>query len=273
MISREFNYFIFKPITFDEYFRSFETSYYFRSVESAKKAYNQWLIFFCQRSSIFYHAQYDYHQGIVEKGFCIQNRVPEGISFSEYGLDESWDSYSRENGLTAHHYEYVNQCNLIKQTENKARLESNIPSLRSSGELVHEFEMTRREITLLQRPTTRVINELWFNNTINNPEDSISQLRKIPYPEYLRTEHWQHVRNAMMLIHKATCQAEGHYEMFETWYFGWEPEIDVHHLSYRNKGNERYSELALLCKDHHKLWHSNATARKPQITILDADWY
>ena len=59
----------------------------------------------------------------------------------------------------------------------------------------------------------------------------------------------------------------------KSWYFGWEPEIDVHHLHYRNKGNERYSDLALLCKAHHKLWHYNQDNDKPQIKILDADWH
>ncbi len=273
MFFQEFNYITFKPISFDEFLINFGAGYKFQSVKSAKKIFNDWLIFFCKRSSLFYHAQYDYHQGIIEKEFRIQNQIPEGHSFSEYGLDDSWDYFSRENGLTAHHWEYENQRSIIENTLHWARSESNIPPTYSIGKLAQDLEITRKEIALHQRPTTRVINELWFNTTIKNPINVVSQLRGISYPEYLRTKHWQQVRAAMMLIHKATCQAEGHYEMSETWYFGWEPEIDVHHLSYRNKGNERYSELALLCKDHHKLWHSNATARKPQITILDADWY
>ena len=81
-------------------------NYDFQSVENANRVYNDWLILFCQRSSVFYRAQYDYHHEIVEKGFCIENQIPEGHSFSEYGLDDSWEYYSSENGLVAHYQEY-----------------------------------------------------------------------------------------------------------------------------------------------------------------------
>jgi hypothetical protein len=271
MMFREFNYFFFKHITFDQFYNNFRTSYDFQAAESVKRIYNDWLILFCHRASLFYRAQYEYHERIIQKEFSIENGVPEGHSFSEYGLDDRWEYYSDKNGLTAHYHECENQRGTINSAADWARMENNIPYTYSMGEVVKELETARNEIILRQRPQTRTINEFWFNSTINNPDDTIAQLRKMSYPDYLKTRHWQNVRAAMMLIHKASCQAEGHYEQFESWYFGWEPEIDVHHLDYRNKGNERYSDLALLCKDHHKLWHSNITNLKPQITILDAD--
>jgi hypothetical protein len=220
---------------------------------------------------VFYHAQYNYHHEIVEKGFCSENKIPEGHSFSEYGLDDSWEDYCSESGLRAHCQEYETQCNIIEGTAESARLENNISPSHSLGESLLELENISNEIALHQRPTEKLINEFWFNSTINNPNDVVLQLRKTPYPDYLRTRHWQRVRAAMMLIHRASCQAKGHYELFESWYFGWEPEIDVHHLHYQNKGNERYSDLVLLCKEHHKLWHSNVVEGKQQLTILDAD--
>ena len=151
-------------------------------------------------------------------------------------------------------------------------IKSIIPISQLLSEIVQEWEVAFNEINLRQRPSTKAINELWFNTTINNPGDVVSQLRALTYPEYLKTKHWQRVRAAMMLIHKAICQAEGYYEMDESWFFGGESEIDVHHLHYRNKGNERYSDLALLCKDHHKLWHSNEATGKPQIAIFEGEW-
>ena len=272
MFFREFNYFFFRPITFDQFFNYFNTNYSFESVESAYRIYNDWLLFFCQRSSVYYRAQYDYHQEVVEKTFRIENQVPEDRSFSEYELDESWEYYSSESGLLAHYQAFESQCKIMEGTAELARLENKISPSYSLGESLRELEHVRNEIMLHQRPTTRLINDLWFNSTINNPDDVALQLRKTSYPDYLRTRHWQRIRAAMMLIHKASCQAEGHYELFESWFFGWESEIDVHHLHYRNKGNERYSDLVLLCKDHHKLWHLNATEGKSQLMILDADW-
>lgn len=270
---QEFNQHFFDPITFDEFYKSFGLSYNFQSIEHAKRVFDDWIIFFCNRSSLFYRAQYAYHQGIVEKEFSIENGIPEGHSPSEYGLFEKWEYFSGEKGLTDHYDKCESWCSRVDNWASQARHKNNIPDAHSIGESVRELLKTRDEISQSQRPSTRVINELWFNNTINNSSEVISKLRSISsYPDYLKTKHWQRVRAAMMIIHKASCQAEGHYEQFESWYFGWEPEIDVHHLHYRNKGNERYADLALLCKEHHKLWHYNQDNGKPQINILDADW-
>jgi len=272
MFIREFNYFFFQPISFEQFYNAFKTEYNFQSAESAKRIYNDWIMFFSHRAGLFYRSQYSYHQSIMEKGFSIEQQIPEGHSFSEYGLDEHWEYYSRENGLTAHYYEHESQLSTIHSLDEWARLENNTPTIHTMSDLAQDFETTRNEIALRQRPTTKAINELWFNSTIKNSDDIISQLRKIPYPEYLKTKHWQRIRAAMLLIHKASCQAEGHYEQFESWYFGWEPEIDVHHITYVNKGNERYSDLVLLCKDHHKIWHANASEGKQQIEIFDENW-
>jgi hypothetical protein len=175
--------------------------------------------------------------------------------------------------LTEHHAEYEKWCAHLDGISHLARLENNISETVSIGESLEELAKFGREISQKQRPPAKIINELWFNATINNSDDVASLLRHTLYPDYLKTSHWQRVRAAMMIIHKACCQAEGCHELFESWYFGWESDIDVHHLHYQNKGNERYADLALLCKDHHKQWHYNKDNGLPQIQILDQVWY
>jgi hypothetical protein len=75
---------------------------------------------------------------------------------------------------------------------------------------------------------------------------------------YLKTMHWKRLRAAMFLIHRCTCQEEICASSGDTWYFnGWDIDIHVHHLSYANRGNERYRDVILLCKKNHGQWHSN----------------
>jgi hypothetical protein len=270
---REFNYFFFDPISFDVFYDSFKSSYDFQSMENARRVFNDWIIYFSHVSYLFYRAQYAYHQSLVEKDFLIENQIPEGHSFSEYGLDGKWEYFSSEKGLAEHYDQYESWCSRVESMASRARYENNIPDSFSIGELGRELIKAGDEISHNKRPSTKAINEVWFNSIISNSSEIAFKLRNTPYPDYLYTKHWQKVRAAMMVIHKGSCQAEGCYEQFESWYFGWEPEIDVHHLHYRSKGNERYADLALLCKAHHKLWHYNQDNGKPQIKILDADWH
>lgn len=60
-----------------------------------------------------------------------------------------------------------------------------------------------------------------------------------------------------MLVSKATCRAEACNIIGESWYGGAESELDVHHLTYKNKGTERFDDLALLCRYHHEVVHKN----------------
>jgi hypothetical protein len=271
MIRTQFNCHFFDSLTFEQFYNYFSHRYDFQTAEYAKQVYNDWLIYFNKISFVFYKAQYTRHRDIVEREFSTENHIPKECDPSEYGLYEKWKYFSEEKGLLAHYEQLENLYHSTERRENEAKLENNVPDFCSIGELAQKYIRERNDISLNRRPSTKVINELWFNSTINNSDEIISELRKTHYPDYLKTKHWQRIRAAMMMIHKASCQAEGHYEQFESWYFGGESDIDVHHLHYRNIGNERYADLALLCKDHHKLWHHNYDNMKPQIKILDVD--
>ena len=61
----------------------------------------------------------------------------------------------------------------------------------------------------------------------------------------------------MFLINKAICQANDCNVVGESWYGGNESGLDVHHLTYENRGNERFDDLALLCRYHHELFHND----------------
>jgi hypothetical protein len=101
------------------------------------------------------------------------------------------------------------------------------------------------------------IDKIWFNGLINNPTQVIAELKSLSYERYLQTPHWRKIRAAIFLINKAICQANSCNVVGESWYGGSESGLDVHHLSYENRGNERFDDLALLCRYHHELVHSS----------------
>jgi len=73
-----------------------------------------------------------------------------------------------------------------------------------------------------------------------------ADLRKIPYREYLQTEHWQKVRDYALERAEHRCQvcnASG--------------ELHTHHRTYDRRGEEMPSDVIVLCAGCHKLFHDN----------------
>jgi hypothetical protein len=99
------------------------------------------------------------------------------------------------------------------------------------------------------------LNEMWFNLTISTSPELIDELRDCKYKNYLATDHWQKVRHAALLIHNARCQEDDCYDLMETWWFSLDS-LHIHHLTYKNRGCERYRDLTLLCEAHHRKVHN-----------------
>lgn len=77
------------------------------------------------------------------------------------------------------------------------------------------------------------------------PPEYIQKLKNMPYKSYLQTPHWKRVRRAAYGKFGRVCFACGTEEKT----------IHVHHLSYKNRGQENMDDLMLLCKDCHKMVH------------------
>ena len=101
-----------------------------------------------------------------------------------------------------------------------------------------------------------VLDAVWFNDWITNTPDDVSQLCRMPYREYLKTSHWRNVRNAMLMLYGCRCQGARCTNLDS--YYGDEELLDVHHLTYANRGHERFADLALLCLSCHRLQHVEA---------------
>lgn len=71
-------------------------------------------------------------------------------------------------------------------------------------------------------------------------------LRTMPYREYLQTPEWQAIRKGALYRAKyrcQTCASPG--------------KMHVHHRTYVNRGDERSSDLIVLCADCHEIFHKN----------------
>jgi hypothetical protein len=73
----------------------------------------------------------------------------------------------------------------------------------------------------------------------------LKALEHLSYDEYLKTPHWERIREAMLWLADYRCQVckspEG---------------VEVHHASgYGCLGAERPEDLVVLCSYHHRLFH------------------
>jgi len=69
------------------------------------------------------------------------------------------------------------------------------------------------------------------------------QNRKKKYNAYMRSDEWKQKRNEIISIYKQCVCC------------GSEENLNVHHLTYENIGNEKYEDLLLLCNMCHKNVH------------------
>ena len=73
------------------------------------------------------------------------------------------------------------------------------------------------------------------------------RLKRIPYREYLGTEHWQRVRESALKRSWYRCQLCNSDGL-----------LDVHHRTYERRGEERASDVIVLCRQCHSKFHDKA---------------
>lgn len=76
-------------------------------------------------------------------------------------------------------------------------------------------------------------------------EQAITALRRLPYPEYMQTAHWQRVRALALESAGAACEL-----------CAGKVRLEVHHRTYERLGFERPDDVIALChechRDHHR---------------------
>lgn len=77
-------------------------------------------------------------------------------------------------------------------------------------------------------------------------ETRLRQLRTMPYREYLKTPEWQERRAKHLRRASYRCQVCN----------ASRTQLNVHHRTYQQRGNEDFKDLIVLCADCHTLFHT-----------------
>lgn len=86
--------------------------------------------------------------------------------------------------------------------------------------------------------------DAWFAEQHRKQQEQLTNLRTMPYKEYLQTEHWVTTRKRAMKRAGFKCQLCSSKQ-----------NIQVHHRTYENRGNEQNEDLIVLCRSCHQKFH------------------
>jgi hypothetical protein len=78
-------------------------------------------------------------------------------------------------------------------------------------------------------------------------------LSKMPYDEYLQTDHWKEFRDEQVSKNGGMCQVCKSPDS-----------LNVHHNTYARRGKEVWQDVVVLCQPCHKLFHDNGKLCKQE---------
>jgi hypothetical protein len=185
--------------------------------------------------------------------FCKDHGIIADDIYEDYRKE--WSAFADAHGLTAHREQTVNLCAVLEDIWE--RYTADTPFVTNVSALLDRYiaRLTDDKPWPTDEHIVLLITREWFNTVVsNNADDEVARLKSMPYPEYLKTPHWRRVRSAMLLAHGARCQSDI-CQNNDSYWVGGESRIHVHHATYKNRGNERFEDLRLLCDQCHKKWH------------------
>ncbi len=78
------------------------------------------------------------------------------------------------------------------------------------------------------------------------PENLNDRLKKMPYNDYLKTDHWQKIRRKALKNARGACQLCNNKDSI----------LNVHHRTYERRGEELLSDVIVLCQVCHEKFHN-----------------
>lgn len=221
------------------------------------EAYHYWVDRFYSKAHMFYAVQLQNHARMLTRQFYALN----GLNPDDtYDLDDDWqeqvDAYFEREGYNVHLERYEAAIGRLERMRANEHLDDGITATSTEPDVTFFIRLMESAQRGERHPyfASRRFDELWFNQIIDNEPVDVEHLRRMPYKEYLQTPHWKRVRAAMILIHRCRCQGK-HCVGTDGYWLGDEDLVHVHHVSYANRGRERFQDLRLLCAPCHELLH------------------
>lgn len=234
------------------------------SEESTAKAYKTWAPEFYRKVGVFTNVRRVLYERFRWENFCKENDYPANDYLIQTRQEQNeWELFYDITGMGR----YLKQVRDFQQALSAMRhgidrvIDESLDEKRDLDAFRAEtVDITNFEIiTKKEFSAPYYLDEMWFNGHINNTPHKTKELRNMPYEEYLKTPHWRGVRDAMIMLYGCRCQGHDCDMMGDSGYGGAESMIHVHHLTYENRGNERYKDLTLLCDRCHRQAHGIAS--------------
>lgn len=211
----------------------------------ALQGFYEW---FNRRKSIFYRDQITQIQEKLMRQFCRENAIDDPIYVYE-------DEYLSEM--------YADFKDSAEGYKEALRKHEDIQSFDSFGSYRPKFEPIdlndyldgTASYSSVYIHNSKLIRAWWDNNIQNTPEKQ-KELKAMPYQDYLKSYHWQKVRAYAVFTFDATCLGKPcDWNMGESMWMLYAVHRQVHHLSYKNRGNERFGDVCILCDECHEALH------------------
>jgi 5-methylcytosine-specific restriction endonuclease McrA len=85
---------------------------------------------------------------------------------------------------------------------------------------------------------------------------AIFRLTKLRYADYLKTEHWREVRRRALEYASHSCQLCNS-----------RVRLNVHHRTYKNRGNELPTDVIVLCQACHEKFHDIVNTKEKAVGV------
>jgi ssDNA-binding Zn-finger/Zn-ribbon topoisomerase 1 len=85
-----------------------------------------------------------------------------------------------------------------------------------------------------------------------NPPEEIRRLRDLDYRDYIKSIWWRKRRHARLQTTGGRCERCGKAVLL----------VDVHHMNYDRLGEERDTDLEVLCRDCHRIVHNEQSRQQ-----------
>ncbi len=231
-----FNLAWFRPIERNEF-----SQYFGLSLEECKEPYLKWSNEYRRLTKKFLYHQHEHY-------FHPRDNRSRNDDAHDNNFRESWKNFER--ALDA-----ANINNMKTLTNKQYSGTQHISCSLSSAFVEWNYERSPKDLTLEN------MKSLWFNlNIVCSSVSELDWLKSLDYRSgYLHTHHWSKVRAAILLVSDARCEfcSDKNWNIFLSYCTGdFLRKLHVHHLHYKNLGQERYDDLILLCEGHHIIEHS-----------------
>jgi hypothetical protein len=260
-LSQQRIFFVFEPLS-RETVDKFISEHPVQDFKRSDIAYDLWLEKFLDKLSLFYKAQREWFTNEVRIAFGHQFGIDAEESISGYELQEEWQQEKVDSGLEGWS---IKTDNLIETIYSESDQVKKRIGLEGGAIPIRKFDVFNE---LYKYDTD--LNEYWFNQTINNSQNKQISLKQLFLHDYQRSPHWKRLRNALFLIHGGACQEVLHYASGISLSLGdWNVDMHIQVINDENRGNERFKEVILLCKQHYYEWRENLIKfGEPRISYL-----